>query len=252
MKRKIMSLSILITLIIMIAKVSYGYGTIEIKPAPSDKKTNAAWVLTSIKVSDSYLLCRGMTDEGGSLEGATVEPHLTTNADWAAVSYLSQSIYGTNGSGKNGTDNSVKVEINGVEYYSTNANKTGVMNWGNNRYKTLYTQTASLITNYSETNSTAKNNVIELKNNISTGYVETISGGDKGRGFSEINGLNYGQWIAFRADSNYPICIRQGLFGYGCSSNGYTTSGSIIYPGNNGATGASMSQTTFRPVIWNK
>lgn len=74
-----------------------------------------------------------MINAGESLygSGSNVKPHLVTNKDYGAVSYLSNSIYGTNTAGKN---SGVEIQINGVKYRSTTGNASGIMNWGSNAY----------------------------------------------------------------------------------------------------------------------
>ena len=158
MKKK--TLLIVIMFLIMLILKNKSYAAIEIKPSP---EANANSVLKNTTVSNSYLLCQKMTEKGESLYGSTVLPHLSTNKDWGAVAYLLNSIYGTNTAGKS---TGIKININGVDYYSTNGNITGVMNWGVNCYQTgLFSQTSSLIKEYIDngSESTAKDNVIELE-----------------------------------------------------------------------------------------
>ena len=206
-------------------------------------KSNAALVsksgtsaLVNTTVSNSYLLCQGMKGVGESLygSGSNVQPHLATNKDWGAVSYLSNSIYGTNTKGGN---NGLTVSINGTNYYSTNGNTSGVMNWG-----TKYTQTAGLINNCTSGN----DNIMELYNNRNTKYVEYIDArseaNTKGMSTNEIKGIydsTYGSGI----DTNFPCSTRFGLFGYrfGDSSGGI---GTYI-------SGKAFPNVTFRPVVWN-
>lgn len=247
MKKRIMIINILIFAIIMITQKSFA--AIEIKPSAT---ADAKGVMTNTSVTNSYLLCQNMTKQGESLYGSTVLPHLSTNSDWGAVSYLSNSIYGTNSAGKN---TGVEVTINGVSYYSTNGNVTGVMNWGRNYYKAdLYTQTASLITKYvtDNTGSTAIDYVTELltaaKNN--SRFVNVVNTGaftvrnTLGQALAETSGYNWGQWKYAGQDINYPIAMRQGLLGF------YV--GTYNGDGIGTASGADSAYATFRPVIWNK
>ena len=219
MRKKLLILNILFLLLIAIAQKSYA--AIEVKPSPAANSNN---VMRNTSVSNSYLLCQNMTKKGESLYGATVLPHLTTNTDWGAVSYLSNSIYGTNSAGKN---TGTKVTIDGVDYYSTTGNNSGVMNWGVNCYiRELWTQTSSLITAYVNDSSTssAKNNVTELENAVKNNskFVDIVNtesltvDNSLGMAIKEVFLYNWGNWKSAKQDINYPITIRQGLFGFEC------------------------------------
>ena len=135
MRKKIIIISILAMLVLGQAS----YAAIEIVPSKDGKGTDG---MTRSSVSNSYLVCQNMKNAGESLNGTTVLPHLATNADWGAVSYLANSIYGTNTEGAN---TGKEITIDGVKYYSTTGNETGIMNWGANPNVTRYTQTAGLI-----------------------------------------------------------------------------------------------------------
>ena len=127
------------------------------------------------------------------------------------------------------------------------------MNWGINCYSTsLWTQTASLITNYMTDNSTSTSTgyVTELQNAAAkkSRFVEVINtnsftvNNTLGMAMVEVSGYPWSQWHYAGQDVNYPITIRQGLFGFsvGNGGNGFT------------ASGAGSGYATFRPVIWNK
>lgn len=236
MKRKLLISSIIIIAMIVLGQASYA--AVEIVPSKNGKGTDA---IVSTTVSNSFLLCRGMKDTGGSLKGTTVDPHLATNKDWGAVSYLSNSIYGTNTAGKN---KGVEVTINGVKYYSTTTNITGVMNWGANPNATRYTQTAGLISSYDASTSTASSYVTELNTNKDTKYVDYINPGTAsltlGMAMQETNGKysNFGVGTS----NSLPCSIRENLFGGGFGTN----------IGSGVACGAAYNGVTFRPVIWNK
>lgn len=204
MKNKIVfSLAIMLGIILINHSC---YAAVEIVPS---KTGNGKDAIVNTTVSNSYLLCQGMTGTGESLQGATVKPHLATNKDWGAVSYLSNSIYGTNTTGGN---TGVNVSINGVNYYSTTTNITGVMNWGSNPNVTRYTQTAGLISNYNGTYSS----VVELYNNKQTNYVDfinpTVAAETKGMAISETNG-KFGQGVILGTKESFPSSARDGLFG---------------------------------------
>ena len=91
MRKKIIFSLIILSLIFTIGQASYA--AVEIVPSKTGDGKDA---IVNTTVSNSYLLCQGMKNTGESLKGTTVKPHLATNKDWGAVSYLSNSIYGTN------------------------------------------------------------------------------------------------------------------------------------------------------------
>ncbi len=243
MRKKIIIISILAMLVLGQAS----YAAIEIVPSKDGKGTDG---MTRSSVSNSYLVCQNMKNAGESLNGTTVLPHLATNADWGAVSYLANSIYGTNTEGAN---TGKEITIDGVKYYSTTGNETGIMNWGANPNVTRYTQTAGLIKKYvdDETNgnntSTAKEYVVELFSNKDSRYVEVINTSNftvnntLGMALAETSGIYPNIWSGAGQDVNYPIPVRQGLFGFSVG---------VINGGL--ASGAARTDTTFRPVIWNK
>lgn len=236
MKRKLSFIGAI--LIILISICTYNYAAIEIVPSKNQGKD----ALCNTTISNSYLLCQGMTGQGESLERSVVKPHLATNKDWGAVSYLANSMYGTNTQGRN---NGLEVTINGVKYYSTTGNETGVMNWGSNPNAEKYTQTAGIINTYDNLNSTAKDNVTEIFKNQDTIYVERVktenftSQNTLGMAMGETRGI-YSSWAGAAKDSNYPISIRSGLFGFYVGYNFYSNT-----------SGLADSRVTFRPVIWN-
>lgn len=235
MRRKLLISSIILIAIIVIGRASYA--AVEIVPSKNGKGTDQ---IVNTTVSNSFLLCRGMKDTGGSLKGTTVDPHLATNKDWGAVSYLSNSIYGTNTKGAN---TGVEVTIDGVKYYSTTTNITGVMNWGSNPNTTRHTQTAGLISNYDSSTSSASSNVTELNTYKDTKYVDYINPKKKsltlGMAIQETTGMNAHYSVG--VNNLYPTSVRYGLFG-------------IRFGHNNGGTeasGGAFNTNTFRPVIWN-
>ena len=239
MKRKLSLIGAI--LIILISICTYNYAAIEIVPSKNQGKD----ALCNTTISNSYLLCQGMTGQGESLQGATVKPHLATNKDWGAVSYLANSMYGTNTQGGN---NGIIVTIDGVKYYSTTGNETGVMNWGsnpNNEY--IDTQTSGIINLYDNAKSSAKDNVMEIFKNLDTIYVERIKTENLtpqntlGMAMGETREI-YSSLYGTGKDSNHPISFRSGLFGFRVGNF------------NNGvhfASGQADSRVTFRPVIWN-
>lgn len=234
MKKKIFLINIAIIVIILLGRTSYA--AVSIVPGTD--------VMVNISSTDAYLSCRNMKNTGESLYGTTVEPHLTTNADWGAVSYLSNSAYGTNTAGGN---TGIIVNIDDVDYYSTNGNITGVMNWGANPNDSyLYTKTAYVgkaFLNSGVGNSYLKELINEANNN--SRFVDVFDNPNvKGTAMAETLQV----CVTTRGYSNVTTPerstgSREGLFGYtfGQLGNHYGM-----------ASPAGHGDLTFRPVIWNK
>lgn len=235
MKKKILFSLICLIMSLVITKVSYA--SVEIIPSKNGKGTDS---IVNTTISNSYLLCQNMKNEGETLYGSTVLPHLATNKDWGAISYLSNSIYGTN---TTGGENGIEVTIDGVKYYSTTTNITGVMNWGSNPNGVRVTQTAGLI--YTYDNSTVNSNITEIYNNKDSRFVNIIESETMGMAFRETSALS--KQFYFGTGKTYPISIRTSLFGLVLAND---SSGRYNYA--SGATGEANYYSTFRPVIWNK
>lgn len=237
------SITILLVLISLIFLGNTSYAAIEIIPSKNNSGKDG---VTNSSISNSYWLCQNMKSTGESLYGTSVLPHLATNADWGAVSYLSNSIYGTNTAGGN---TGVEITIKNVKYYSTNGNATGVMNWGSNPNKTVYTQTSGIIDAYIQDPTTtpvaSADDLTYLVNNKDTRYVDVFStytsSTTRGMAISETDGIFSSRFYA-GTDRKYPVSIRNGLFGgvVGSNYNFFT------------ASGAENQYATFRPVIWNQ
>lgn len=237
MRRKILLSTIILIVTLITGKISYA--AIEIVPS---KTGDGKDPIVRTSVSNSYYLCRSMKNSGESLVGTNVDVHLATNKDWGAVSYLSDSIYGTNTQGGN---TGVRVTINGVNYYSTTNNITGVMNWGSNPNTTMYTQTAGLVSSYTS----GLDDITELYANRDSNHVEyldlSVANNTKGMAAHETNSKYNTKFYTFNI-RNYPTSIRQGLF---AGSFGFNIGAG--YLGNNRTDGSAFGDTTFRPVIWN-
>ena len=231
-------ISMILIAILMMAIIPNSYGALTSKPTT---KTDGSNVLVNKTVSASYLLCQQMKSNGESLYGTSVKPHLATNKDWGAVSYLSNSVYGTNTTGQN---TGIEKTINGVRYYSTTGNASGVMNWGSNPYKTggFYTYTSGLMSNYTS----GISSVNDLYNNKDSQYVEyinpTLSAQTQGMAISETQSKYSGKYVVSYT-SNEPCSIRAGLFGI--------YFGSVNGPEWDWCKGGGSSLKTFRPVVWN-
>lgn len=59
----------------------------------------ANYTMNYISISDSFSLCKALTDEGNiyGFNKRTTDSHLMKNSEWGAIAYLSYSKYGTNG-----------------------------------------------------------------------------------------------------------------------------------------------------------
>lgn len=228
MKKKItiITISLIILLILGISFSSISNAAIEVKPGTTPH--------TSISASNSYQYCYDMRSSTSTLGNNSLDPHLTLNADWSAVSYLGASAYG------NVRDvDGQSVTIGETTYNSTTKNITGVMNFGTN-----YTQTSSLRLSPPGSGSYTK-----IYNNIGTKYVETLDqsltiDNSKGQALGETSG-----WWGSNADyilHNYPISIRYKIMGF-TGSQYIWINGSSYRPG----TGDALATITYRPVIWN-
>jgi hypothetical protein len=148
-------------LVISVLNINYSYAAIQIKDT-------TASVLTGATISEFYDMAEEMKNAGHGLEGTTVDVKMANNYEWAAVSYFSNSNYGTGGAGKN-----TGVLIEGTTHHSTNGNITGVMDWGKH-----YTYMAGIIASYAETtlNSQYGQSIID---NAGTNRVDKFSSSTK-------------------------------------------------------------------------
>lgn len=220
---KILTLGI----IFMILSNIKSYGAVAI--------TKGTSVFTNRTISDFYDICKEMKNVGQGLEGTDVDVHMATNKEWATVSYFSNSNYGTATQGKN---NGTSVTIDGTDYYSTNGNATGVMNWGK-----IMTYTSGVLSNYTNigTTSTLYNNGRSIIQNATDSvHVDLINSVSR----SSIGATGwYSTQTQMGENTEFPYSARRGLFGIlvGYPNGGY---------GNSGL-GSASSYVTFRPVILN-
>lgn len=220
MKKKILTTAILIVFGILLFGQSVKAET-EVKTTIQIKNGATSW--TSISVSDAYDKCQELNDDNSALgtTSSNVMAHLSTNADWYAVSLLTQSDYGSRNNN------------------NTTGNNSGIMNFGSK-----WTFTAGIM----EDNTQATNdNYQSLINNKDTKFVEKLK--------NEANRENNKPGLGFRASeilssginhyendfNNYPISVRNSLFGFLVGDFGTAL-----------ASGAPSSIVTFRPVIWVK
>lgn len=237
--------------------IAVGLLTTKVNASQIEIKPNSKGI-RNITVSQSYVTCRNLDSLSSTLGTTALDPHLVTNKDWGAVAYLANSDYGVGANGHTTAKDSgqglsgKEITLDGVKYFSTSGNATGVMNWGANPNEATYTQTASLVRNLTQssqiTDEVLMSNVKVLLGNIGSKYVESAHAKEDilGKAFSETSYLARANWNSIDA-SGYqrPVGIRNGLFGYSVGT--YYPTGPI----HDGTTGRGLSDTTFRPVIWN-
>ena len=194
----------------------------EVKTTIQIKKGATSW--KSITVSDAYDKCQELNEDNSAL-GTTsdnVMAHLSTNADWYAVSLLTQSDYG-NKSGQN-----------------TTGNNSGIFSFGSTK-----TFTSGILKTNNETKNSNFQSLIDARNKGSE-FVENIENLTNSE--SNIPGLGFranevllGNW-KYGDASGYPISIRESLFSVIIGTD------DLWYI----ASGKADSSVTFRPVIWVK
>lgn len=221
MKKKILTTLILIAFCLLLLGQSVKAET-EVRTTIQIKKGATSW--TSISVSDAYDKCQELNDDNSALgiTSSNVMAHLSTNADWYAVSLLTQSDYGS----KNNNN--------------TTGNNSGIMNFGK-----MWTFTAGIMEDNTQTTNANYQSIIDNKN---TKFVEKI----KNQANKESNkpGLGFRASELLSSDTIYyqnnfnagPISVRMGLYSF-----------AVGQPDNwNGNSGGRKSNVTFRPVIWVK
>ena len=219
-KKIIKTLIITITLIMFlgIKNIYATEGTVRMQI-----NNGTAW--TNINISESYEACENLNKPTSTLGTTLLEAHLTTDEDWSAMAVFSVSQYGASTSNAPST---------------TTGNLSGIYNAGRNKTQsTGLSATAKSTTNvyvkglFNEDGTTKKYiKTWDLNNREGNDYI----------GFKTTNGTYgwMGGWTFWDKNQGYPISIHQGLFGVAFGHN---------YHGV--ATGGSLSDVTFRPVIWN-
>lgn len=208
-----------------------------------ESKDSTGQVVTGGTISDFYVMAEGLKGTGQGLEGTSVDVKMANNYEWAAVSYFSNSAYGTGGTGGNtGTPN---INTGVAKHKSTNGNVTGVMDWGNN-----YTYTAGIIDSYATKTLTTAGN---LTVNPATNSIVNVAGTNRVDKFSYVRYSDdiaqtgwYGAWNGIGENEKFPYSERVGLFGF---SGGFTGSSGGIYT-NDRAKGAAFADVTFRAVFY--
>lgn len=193
----------------------------EIKTTIQIKDGATSW--TTISVSDAYDKCQELNDDNSAL-GTTsnnVMAHLSTNADWYAVALLTQSDYGNRNSN------------------NTTGNNSGIMNFGS-----MWTFTAGIMEDNTQTTNVNYQSLIDNKN---TKFVEKLKSNQEenkpGLGFLTSELVVSGEQKYANGYNDYPISNRKYLFNFWIgSSNMHWLS----------SPGAPHEKVTFRPVIWVK
>ena len=219
MKKKILTTIILIILCTL-AFCQCVKAEAEIKTTIQIKWSDKYW--DNISASDAYDKCQELNDDNSALgiTGDNVMAHLSTNADWYAVSLLAMSSYG--GSVNNGS--------------STGGNDSGVLGIGSLRF------TAGIIESNMETTNKYYQSIIDNKD---TKFVEKLKQNQDqnkaGLGFrsSEILISSINWYHAYNV--NNPISLKRDLVGFIVGKTGYA-----------GIDGKPSDNISFRPVIWVK
>ena len=233
MKNKIIFKIAIFVIAIICLSFSKSYAAVEIKDSTS--------VLKSKTISDFYVIAEEMKNAGQGLEGTNVNVKMANNYEWAAISYFSNSSYGTGGVGQNsGIDFTTSVKT----HKSTNGNVTGVMDWGR-----TYSYTAGIISDYASKTLTTTGNlstdptISAIVNNAGTDAVDKFSSSTSAVAIAR-NGW-YSSWNCQGSDEMYPYSARQGLFGfcggYSCWADWDARAISV---------GNARSDVTFRPVFY--
>ena len=223
---------------------SKSYAAIEIKDTTS--------VLTNKTISEFYDMTEEMKNVGQGLEGTgtNLDVKMANNYEWAAVSYFSNSSYGTGGEGGN-----TGIQLEGSTHKSTNGNITGVMDWGK-----TYTFTAGIIANWKNdsgtvqiTDPTVLSNGASIISAAGTNIVDKFKNSVGADDYDIAKATWYStsdNWVTSRAQNNvlYPYCFRQGLFGF-YGGNKWDLRW-YSFDNEYRANGAANSTLTFRPVFY--
>lgn len=224
MKKKILTTAILIAFCILLFGQSVKAET-EVKTTIQIKNGATSW--TDISVSDAYDKCQELNEDNSALgtTSSNVMAHLSTNADWYAVSLLTQSDYGSRNNN------------------NTTGNNSGIMNFGRK-----WAFTAGIMEDNTQTTNVNYQSLIDNKD---TKFVEKLKNkanrenNKPGLGFLASEILTSSMAYYENNYNTYPITNRTGLFGFYVGYNGLNAYS--LSP-----TGEPHSEVTFRPVIWVK
>ena len=225
MKNKRIVKIIAFIFVILLLSINKSYAAIEIKDT-----TEA--VFTNKTISEFYDMTEEMRNPGQGLEGSNVDVKMANNYEWAAVSYFSNSIYGTATAGQN-----KGVQLENSTHLSTNGNITGIMDWGKTQ-----SFTAGIISSYNNegvtlTTSGGQSIINAAKNPSTTNRIDKFENIYwRGQDLKIAATSWYGDtWI--KASPEEPYAGRVGLF--------------IVYGGDRGfGSGDRNPNYTFRPVFY--
>ena len=210
---------LIFSIIVLLININRSYAAIEIKDSTS--------VFTNKTISEFYDMTEEMKNPGQGLEGSTVDVKMANNYEWAAVSYFSNSIYGTAGAGQN-----TGVQLADSTHKSTNGNITGVMDWGK-----TYSYTAGIISTYANiTDTTLIANGQSIINAAGTSAIDKFSS-TSAQAIARTGW--YGSWDFMYGRIDQPYSFRSGIFGFAGAANI-----------SERCTGAANSGITFRPVFY--
>ena len=229
MKNKRIIKILIFSIIVLLININRSYAAIEIKDSTS--------VFTNKTISEFYDMTEEMKNPGQGLEGSTVDVKMANNYEWAAVSYFSNSIYGTAGAGQN-----TGVQLADSTHKSTNGNITGIMDWG----KTL-SWTASITSNYNDdevtlTTAGGQSIINAAKNPSTTSRIDKFSLSTNAEAIARNGWYSSNNFVKSTPDPDFPYDYRAGLFGF---SGGGT--GDYRFHRQNGY---KYSDVTFRPVFY--
>ncbi|MBP3255349.1 MAG: hypothetical protein J6M60_02520 [Clostridia bacterium] len=219
---KILIISIFAYATLNVLLVNNSNAAIQVVPTTSPHR--------SISMNDAFQYCYDMRYQSSTLGNNSLDPHLSTARDWAAVAYLGLSSYGTVRA-QNG-DN-IQIESRN---HTTTGNISGVMNFGHNAALggNQYTYVANRIVERPQNGSVSK-----LYLNTYNKYVDVLNLPGKNIGMAD--GETAG-WYSSAASSStwddHVVLVRMGTFGY---TNDPTP---VTY-------GEANNATTYRPAIWN-
>lgn len=218
MKKKVLTTIILIMLYTL-ASCQCVKAETEIKTTIQIKSGATSW--TNISASDAYDKCQELNEDNSALgkTGNNVMAHLSTNADWFAVSVLTYSTYGSK------------------SHYNTTGNSSG-FTLGN------MTLTSGISEEYTGTTNINMQSIIDNKNTKFVEIIKKVQNENKpGLGFLPYELLGTATYY-YAGGANYagksPLSVRQSLFNINVGVDRY------------GCDGTPRDGTTFRPVIWVK
>ena len=227
MKNKRIVKIIAFIFVILLLSINKSYAAIEIKDSTSS-------VFTNKTISEFYDMTEEMKNPGQGLEGSNIDVKMANNYEWAAVSYFSNSIYGTAGAGQN-----TGVQLENSTHLSTNGNITGIMDWGKTK-----SFTAGIIASYNDegvtlTTAGGQSIINAAKNPATTNKIDKFSSSSNAQAIARTGWYRSENYMG--TDSSHPYSARIGLFGFG--------GGNAHWFYETGAANSSGDRT-FRPVFY--